>query len=84
MAEMFNSHKLCQKVIWKKSHFALDNKISDTAKAIDLIFQSYLDHSSNNRINNIYKNQISVIFVGQMQKKYLNLSMHFTQKNCWF
>ena len=54
------SHKLCQKSVWKKSHFAHD-KMPHTTQAIYLIFQSYLVHSSNNRINSISKNQISSI-----------------------
>ena len=45
----------------KKSHFARDNNISDTRKAIDLVVQMYLDHSSINRIKTTSKNQISSI-----------------------
>ena len=63
-AEMFNSRYI--NIIKKRSgkrpsHFVRDNNVSDTRKAIDLIVQSYLDHSIINRIKTISKNQISSI-----------------------
>ena len=45
----------------KPSHFARDKNVSDTRQAIDLIAQSYLDHSSIDRIKTSSKNQISSI-----------------------
>ena len=59
LAEMFNSNYINneKKTSGKKpSHFARDNNISDTREAIDLIVQSYLDHSSINRIKTTSKN----------------------------
>ena len=64
LAEMFNSHyrNIVEKTSGKKpSHFVRDNNISDTRQAIYLIVQSYLDHSSINRIKTTSKNQISSI-----------------------
>ena len=60
---MFNSHyiSIVEKKSGKKpSHFARDNNVSDTRQAIDLIVQSYLDHSSINRIKTTSKSQISL------------------------
>ena len=51
LVEMFNSHyiNIVEKTSGKKpSHFARDNNVSDTRQHIDLIAQSYLDHSSIN------------------------------------
>ena len=51
LAEMFNSHyiDIFEKTSGKKpSHFARDNNASDTRQAIDLIVESYLDHSTIN------------------------------------
>ena len=64
LAEMFNSHyiNIVEKTSGKKpSHFVRDNNISDTRQAICLIVQSYLDHSSINRIKTTSKTQISAI-----------------------
>ena len=70
------SHKLCQKSVWKKSHFAHD-KMPDTAQAIYLIFQSYLVHSATIVLTVFPKIKfpqlyLQEIFVGQKQRKYLN------------
>ena len=43
------------------SHFASDNNVSGTTKAIDLIVELYFYHSSINRINTTSKNQIPSI-----------------------
>ena len=43
------------------SHFARDNNVSHTRQAIDLIVQSYLDHSSISRVKTTSENQISLI-----------------------
>ena len=43
------------------NHFASDNNVSDTTKAIDLIVESYLYHSNINRIKTTSKNQIPSI-----------------------
>ena len=52
-------HRYSQKTSGKKpSHFAPDNNVSDTRQTIDLIVQSFLDHSSINRIKTTSKNQI--------------------------
>ena len=52
-------HKYCRKNIGKKaSHFDWDNNVSGTTQAIDLIVQSYLDHSSISHIKTTSKNQI--------------------------
>ena len=62
LAEMLNSHyiNIVEKTSGKKpSNFARGNNVSDTRQAIDLIFQSYLDHSSMNPIKTTSKNQIS-------------------------
>ena len=51
LAEMFNSHyiNIFEKTSGKKpSHFVRHNNASDTRQAIDLIVESYLDHSSIN------------------------------------
>ena len=77
---MFNSHyiNIVEKTSGEKlSHFTRDNNVSDTKQAIDSVVQSYLDHSSINRIKTNSKNQIpsitsSSVFVEQIQKKYLN------------
>ena len=61
LAEMFSSHyiNIVEKTSGKNPrHFARVN-VSDTRQAIDLIVQSYLDHSSINRIKTTSKNQIS-------------------------
>ena len=61
---MLNSHyiNIVEKTSGRKpSNFARGNNVSDTRQAIDLIFQSYLDHSSMNRIKTTSKNQISSI-----------------------
>ena len=47
-AQMFNSQYInnVEKTSRKKpSHFARDNNVSDTKQAVDLIVQSYLDHT---------------------------------------
>ena len=80
LLEMFNSHyiNIVEKTSGKKpSHFARDNNVSGTRQSIDLIAQSYLDHSSISRIKTTSKNQISSITsssnaCGIIQKKYLN------------
>ena len=80
LAEMFNSHyiDIVEETSGKKpSHFARHNNVSDTTHAIDLIVQSYLDHSSINRIKTTSKNQtvqlhLLTMLVGQIQKKHLN------------
>ena len=64
LAEMLNSHyiNIVEKTSGKMpSHFARDNNVSDTTKAIDLIVQSYLNHSSISRIKTTSKNQIPSI-----------------------
>ena len=48
----------------KENHFAQDNKVSDIAKAMDLIFES-------SKIKSPQLHHLT-IFMGQMQKKYLN------------
>ena len=59
---MFNLHYInIVETTSGKSHFARDNNISDTRQAIDLIIQSYLDHSSINHNKTNSKNQISSI-----------------------
>ena len=64
LVEMFNSHyiNIVERASGKNlSHFARDNDVSDTTKAIDLIVQSYLDHSSINRNKTTSKNHIPSI-----------------------
>ena len=64
LAQMFNSHykNIVEKTSGKNpSHLARDNNVSYNRQAIDSIVQSYLDHSSINRINTTSKNQISSI-----------------------
>ena len=88
LAEMFNPFyiSIVKKTSWKKpSHFARENNVSDTTQATALIDQSYLDHSSIKRIKTMTKNQIPslqllAMFVGQIQKKYLNIWVYLTQK----
>ena len=61
LAEMFKSQyiNIVEKTSEKKpSHFAWDNNVSGTTQAIDLIVQSYLDHSSISHIKTTSKNQI--------------------------
>ena len=61
---MFNSHyiNIVEKVSGKRlSHFVRLNNVSDTTQAMDLIVQSYLDHSSINRIKTTSNNQIPSI-----------------------
>ena len=50
---MFNSHyiNIVERTSGKKlGNFTRDNNVSDTKQATNLIVQSYLDHSSINRI----------------------------------
>ena len=57
-------HKYCRKDIRRKdisSHFACDNNIFDATQAIDLIAQSYLDHSIIGCIKTTIKNRIPSI-----------------------
>ena len=80
LAEMLNSHyiNIFEKTSGKKtSHFTRDNNASDTRQAIDLIVQSYLDHSSINRTRLFVKIKspqlhLLAMLVEQIQKKYLN------------
>ena len=61
---MFNSHyiNIVERTSGKKlGHFTRDNNVSDTKQATDVIVQSYLDHSSINRIKTNSKNQIPSI-----------------------
>ena len=61
LAEMFNSRyiNIVDKTSGKKPcHFARDNNVWDTRKAIDLIVQSHLDHSSISRVETASKNRI--------------------------
>ena len=77
LTEMFHSDyiNIVAKTSGKKSnHFARQNKISDTTEAINLIFQSYLNHSSVNLrlLSKIKSPQLHhlKLSAGQVHKKY--------------
>ena len=73
---------LSKRHLKKESHFARDNKLSDTTQAIGSFVESYLDHSNISRIKIPYLHLLTIV-LEQTQKKCLHFWEHLTQ-SCWF